>query len=102
MFVFGRHLTCAALLAILLGGCTGSSGIASIPYGENFRWMTEFGWTEETILRHGWADAHVRSLPPDPPKYCYRTLAAPECFESPLPGQESRLVGYVAPPPKEE
>ena len=31
-------------------------------------------------------------------RYCYRTLAAVDCHAAPLPGEESRRVGFYDPP----
>ncbi|MBW7849979.1 MAG: hypothetical protein H3C38_05740 [Rhodospirillales bacterium] len=33
------------------------------------------------------------------PIYCYRTLAAPDCYAQPQPGEAHRLIGYYGPPP---
>lgn len=36
-----------------------------------------------------------------PPKYCYRTLGAVDCYAQPLAARESnRLLGYEGPPPR--
>lgn len=49
--------------------------------------------TQEEILTRGWttppASAGARGY-----IYCYRTLAEPDCFTAPEPGQENRLVSY--------
>lgn len=49
--------------------------------------------TQEQILARGWttppASARARGV-----IYCYRTLADADCFASPQPGQENRLVSY--------
>ena len=99
MFVSVRALTCAAVFATALSGCTNFTNMKDTPYGETFRWQAEYGWTEQTIIRHGWTDARARNLPPVPPVYCYRTIGETDCFRSSRPGQGSRLIGYFGPAP---
>lgn len=90
----------ASIAAMLvLAGCGGGFNMKETPYGEAFRWQTEVAWTEETILRHGWTDATKRKAPKDPPLYCYGTIGQPDCYRSPRPGQATRMVGYMGPPP---
>lgn len=80
-------LTAAALAVSLLSGC---KDLRKGEYGEAFEWTTEPAWNERTILKHGWA----RSTPKDTrPIYCYRTLAAADCYDTPQPQFEGRLVG---------
>jgi len=97
-----RCLLCAGILLSALGGCDDIKNLSNMkntPYGETFRWQAEYGWTEQTILRHGWTDSNVRDLPPDPPVYCYRTIGQTDCFRSPRPAQGRRLMGYFGSPP---
>ncbi|MBK17230.1 MAG: hypothetical protein CMM52_00115 [Rhodospirillaceae bacterium] len=68
------------VLTTFLIGC-------SNPYVERFR--KEFGWTEGRMTEDGWLKS--REIPPDA-IYCYKTLAEPNCFKKPKPGQEHRLV----------
>ena len=60
------------------------------PYGEIFEWGDEPGWTEYTIMKHGWARHYPK---PAPMIYCYSSLAAPECYDTPQPQLQSRLIG---------
>lgn len=99
MVVSTRALLCALGLALALNGCTNFANMKDTPYGEAFRWQSEYGWTEQTILRHGWTDARARNLPPVPATYCYRTIGEIDCYRSPRPGQGGRLVGYFGPGP---
>lgn len=81
----------AAVIALVLGACTG-------PEYEKRR-IALGGWTQERMLADGWIKAppeHVVST------YCYRTLAAPDCYAEPLAGQSLRLtvpIPVPAPPP---
>lgn len=61
----------------------------SNPYLERFR--AEFGWTKARLTEDDWLKS--REIPPLPDAvYCYKTLAKPNCFKTPKPGQEHRLV----------
>ena len=59
--------------------------------------------TQEQILARGWTTLPA-SAQPRGYIYCYRTLAEADCFDSPQPGQENRLVSYngdaLASPPR--
>jgi len=68
--------------ATLLGGCTASYVAEKIQVD---------AWTEASMLRDGWLE--VRNIRPQP-IYCYRTLAAPECYRKIQPHEQNRLVGY--------
>ena len=35
------------------------------------------------------------------PRYCYRTLGEVDCHAAPLPGAETRRVGYFDAPPED-
>jgi hypothetical protein len=38
----------------------------------------------------------------EPPAiYCYETLAQPDCYAQPLPGDYNRMIGYYGAPPTE-
>ena len=38
----------------------------------------------------------------EPPAiYCYDTLAKPDCYAQPLPGEYNRMIGYYGAPPTE-
>src|SRR5208282_2710572 len=52
---------------------------------------------ESGILKYDWVPADPRPAPA--PLYCYATLAAPECYATPIPGRI--LLGNfgAAPPP---
>jgi hypothetical protein len=56
-----------------------------------------FAPSYEEVVGAGWIGPEVAVTPA--PIYCYATLAEPECFRSPQPGEENRLVGYFGPPP---
>jgi hypothetical protein len=74
------------ILPIVLVGSVMISACSN-PYLERFR--AEFGWTEARMTEDGWLKS--REIPPDA-VYCYKTLAKPNCFKTPKPGQEHRLV----------
>jgi hypothetical protein len=35
------------------------------------------------------------------PVYCYQTLAKPDCYAQPMPGDFNRMIGFYGPPPIE-
>jgi hypothetical protein len=35
------------------------------------------------------------------PVYCYQTLAKPDCYAQPVPGDFNRMIGFYGPPPVE-
>lgn len=38
----------------------------------------------------------------EPPTiYCYETLAKPDCYAQPIPGEYNRMIGYYGAPPIE-
>lgn len=98
MTVFSRFAALAAFI-LLLAGCGNPFDLKDTPYGEAYRWQTEYAWTEDTILRHGWTETGKRKTPKDPPVYCYKTIGDADCYRSPRPGQAARIVGHVGPPP---
>jgi len=87
---FYAPLCAALLLAVLfLAGCDTLADL------HPDRLRAKYGWTEEKMLARGWLDG--RFIPAQT-AYCYHTLADPECFEEPQPGEESRLIGFIANP----
>jgi len=42
-----------------------------------------------SYLMHGQKPCYNADRPPDPPLYCYKTLAAVECFQEPKPNQSA-------------
>ena len=36
-----------------------------------------------------------------PAIYCYESLAKPDCYAQPLPGEYNRMIGFYGPPPAE-
>jgi hypothetical protein len=36
-----------------------------------------------------------------PTIYCYETLAKPDCYAQPLPGEYNRMIGFYGPQPAE-
>ncbi len=75
----------ALLLAVLvlLGGCEAAK-----------EYHKRYGWTEAKMLEVGWLPARpfqARQL------FCYRTLAAPECFEEAQIDVKNRLIGKFKP-----
>jgi hypothetical protein len=54
--------------------------------------------TYEEIVAAGWIGPEVAHVPA--PLYCYATLAEPDCFPSPQPGEAGRLVGHYGTPPR--
>lgn len=77
-----KRLAAAALLA-LLAACANP-------------WQA-FAPSYEEIVSAGWIGPEAALAPA--PIYCYATLAEPDCFRSPQPGETNRLVGYFGPPP---
>ena len=54
------------------------------------------------ILGSGWVGPGIgtASTPTaQAPLYCYGTIGREDCYEAPLPSEESRLVGFQGPPP---
>lgn len=51
------------------------------------------------ILSKGWVGPTQRMDPP--PLYCYQTIGYPDCYQAPLPGQQSRLISAYLPKPPE-
>jgi hypothetical protein len=79
-------LTAALLLAVLLlAGCEHLGNL------DPDTLKARYGWTEEKMVAKGWLPGRYI---PAKPVYCYQTIAQPECFNEPQPGQEARLVGY--------
>lgn len=37
-----------------------------------------------------------------PTIYCYETLAKPDCYAQPIPGEYNRMIGYYGPPPPDQ
>ena len=37
--------------------------------------------------------ATAQTMTITPPRWCYRTIGAPECYDHPVPGAEGRLIG---------
>lgn len=57
-----------------------------------------FAPTYDDLMAAGWIGPEVERRPA--PLYCYATLAKPDCFASPQPGETGRLVAYYGPPPR--
>ena len=64
---------CASLVVLFLSGC-GSTGTKKA----------------EGPLTPEWT-------PPSAPIYCYQTLGAVDCYNTPKPAYRNRLVGYYGP-----
>ncbi len=82
---------CRALLPVLAalaltGGCAWNDGPV---FGDGKTFYEKYGWTESRMLRHGWLER--RYIAPSP-IYCYRTISSPDCYKTPQPGQERRLI----------
>ncbi len=85
---------CAALvcLALALAACADTEELRK---GLN-PIQDAFGWNEEKLLR----SSTLAPLPYTPePRYCYRTLAHPDCYLRPQPHAEERLIGAIGPAP---
>lgn len=65
-----------ALIVMMTGACTN-------PWAEDRPSQAE-------MSRALWLDAGSQELDP---RYCYRTLARVDCYETPLPGAAGRRVG---------
>lgn len=48
----------------------------------------------------GYESAYERAVYDFEPVYCYRTLAAPDCWRDPDPNSDLRLVNYYGPSPR--
>lgn len=68
-----------AVLAALLAGCAGTQG----QEGDDLSVAEVIPFVEE-----------APKAPKKPPRFCYRSLAEVECYTSPQPGKEGRLVGW--------
>lgn len=56
--------------------------------------------TTRGIIADGWAQPAEVSNPPA--VYCYSTIGQRNCYPTPQPEQEGRLVGFYAPPATQE
>ncbi len=90
-----RHIMRSAVfagLALALAGCADAEAL----HGGLNPLQEAFGWNAEKLARVNW----LAPLPYTPePRYCYRTLAAADCYVRPQPDATNRLVGYAGPPP---
>lgn len=77
---FFRIALLAIVGATLLSACEGK-------YWDQMQ--NKYGWTEERMITDGWLKP--RNIAPQT-IYCYRTIAAPECFSEPKKSQEYRLI----------
>jgi hypothetical protein len=80
-----RGLMIAAAGLVALAGCDRYTGSEIRKY------------TSSEHLQLGWARQDI--VVTDPPRYCYRTLAAIDCYTQPQSGQDYRYVAPYAPVP---
>lgn len=83
---YGSIVAKGALLAaaLLLAACAN-------PFGDDAPSFDE-------ILSAGWLGGDDKPVPVVP-VYCYSTIGAPDCHDSPLEGEGGRLSGYEGPAP---
>jgi hypothetical protein len=66
--------------------------IASLALGACANPLARFAPDEAEVVRHGWYDSAPRPVLAE--RVCYRTLAKVDCHSAPVPGAESRRVGW--------
>ena len=81
-----NNLIPVAILSCFLAACDGP------PFTTIYE---KVGMTQAFLLKDGWA---VPKDQPEDPVFCYRTIGGADCYDSPLPDQEHRLICDPRPP----
>ena len=97
VIIMRRRLASSIYLLMTYGLCLAVSACAYVPWDK----VTANPWAayapdEAQVVQAGWYPRGPR--PQMAPRYCYRTLAKPDCYAEPQADEAARQIGWFDAP----